>query len=139
MRRNVILDRWNRYNRFRDIGVVVSGAGTIGVVFAEWFAQFPHPNILIVAMFAGIIICTGFCTNRFLFPCWQQSEDGDWRKSLTYATCWLLITGVPVIFFVTVYRSVMWLVLAPYILLAISLGTVVYCTNDIPIPLLLED
>lgn len=139
MKRSVILDRWNRYDRYRDIGVVVSGASTIGVVFAEWFAQFQHPNILIVAMFAGIIICTGFCTSRFLFPCWNQSEDGNWRKSLAYATGWLLIMGAPVIFFATVYRNVMWLVLAPYILLAISLGTVVYCTKDIPVPLLLED
>ena len=45
----------------------------------------------------------------------------------------------PVALFATVYQSMMWLIITPYILLAISLGTVVYCTNDIPIPLLLED
>ena len=47
--------------------------------------------------------------------------------------------GIPVIFFATVYRNVVWLILIPYILLAISLGVVVYCTKDIPVSLLLED
>lgn len=139
LKRSMILDRWNRYDRFRDIGVAVSGASTIGVVFAEWFTQFLHPNILYVAIFAATTICTGFCTSRFLFPCWNQSEDGDWRKSLAYATEWLLIMGVPAIFFATVYQSMMWLILIPCIILAVSLGTVVYCTKDIPVPLLLED
>lgn len=139
LRRSVILDRWNRYDRFRDIGVVVSGLSTIVTIFAEWFVQFSHPNVLYVAVFAATTVCTGFCTNRFLFPSWNQSEDGNWRKSLAYATGWLLITGVPAIFFATVYQSMMWLILTPYILLAISLGTVVYCTKDIPVPLLPED
>ena len=62
LKHSVILDRWSRYDRFCDIGVVVSGASTIGVVFAEWFAQFSHPNILYEH-----IICCHICCHYYLY------------------------------------------------------------------------